>query len=450
MRMWGNTLHAAPSRPFASLLLALTLLGAAVAARAEVRPVEVVSPGGIGAWLIEAPEIPIVAIEIRFPGGAAGEAAEMQGVTQMMTALLEEGAGALDAQGFAAARDGIAAEFSFSAGQDWVSVSALYLTENEDRAIELLALALNEPRFDADAVERVREQMLAALRSDERDPVEIAGRAFDAQVFGAHPYARDPGGTVETVGRMTPDDLRAAHQGTLVRQGVIVSAVGDIDADRLGRVIDRLLGGLPATGRPAPGPAAVAPDGGVAILPFPGPQSVIRFGHEGLAVSDPDFITAFVVDDILGGGRFSSRLTNEVREKRGLTYGIGSGLNPMRQAALIEGQVRTANETVADVIAIVRAEWARMAAGDFDEADLAAAKTYLTGSYPLRFEGNGAIAGVLAGLQMQGYPIDYPAGRNARIEAVTLEDARRVAARIYRPEALRFVVVGEPVGIAEE
>jgi zinc protease len=439
------------ARSGVALTLALVLWAAAlVPARAEVQPVDIVSAGGIGAWLIEAPEIPIVALEIRFPRGAAGEPAEVQGVTQLMTALLEEGAGALDARGFAAARDAIAAEFSFSAGQDWVSVSALYLTENEDRAVELLALALNEPRFDPEAVARVRDQMLAALRSDERNPAAIAGRAFDAQVFGAHAYVRDPGGTAETLARITPDDLRRAHQGALAREGVIVAAVGDIDAERLGAVIDRLLGGLPASGRPAPDRAEVAPGGGVEVVPFPGPQSVIRFGHEGLPVDDPDFITAFVVDDILGGGRFSARLTNEVREKRGLTYGIGSGLNPMRHAALIEGQVQTANATTAEVIGIIRDEWARMAAGDFDEADLAAAKTYLTGSYPLRFEGNGSIAAVLAGLQMQGYAIDYPMTRNARINAVTLEDARRVAARLYRPDALRFVVVGTPEGLPAE
>ncbi|MFN3647616.1 MAG: M16 family metallopeptidase [Gemmobacter sp.] len=422
------------------------LLGlAALPAWAEV-PVQVVtSPGGVTAWLVEEPAIPFVALEIRFRGGATLDAPGKEGSVVLMAGLLEEGTGELDAQGFAAARDGLAASYRFAAGRETVSVSARFLSENRDQAVDLLRRALVEPAFAPDALERVRGQVLAGLQQDAKDPEAIAARVFDRLAFGDHVYARPSDGTPESVAGLTVEDMRAAHRAALARDRVYVAAVGDISAADLAPMLDRLLGGLPAEGAALPGPATVGLNGQVEIEPFPGPQSVILFGHEGIDRSDPDFFAAFVASEILGGGRFGTRLMTEVREKRGLTYGIGAGLAQLDHAALVSGQVQTANATVAQTIEVIRTEWARIA--DIGAEELEAVKTYMTGAYPLRWDGNAAIARQLVGLMLDGYPPDYPEKRNGYIEAVTLEDARRAAARVFDPARLSFVVVGAPEGL---
>lgn len=432
------------------LRLAAALILFALPLRAEVEIKEVTSPGGITAWLVEEHELPFTALEIRFKGGTSVDHPGKRGAVNLMTGLIEEGAGDLDAQGFATARDDLAATFSFRANTDAVGVSARFLSENRDQAVALLRSALVEPRFDADALERVRGQVLSGLASDAKDPNALAGRAFDAAAFGDHPYGTPGDGTVESVTALTREDIVAAHKGALARDRIYVSAVGDITAADLGALLDRLLGDLPATGAEMPGQAEYRLDGGVTVVEFPTPQAVIAFGHEGITRDDPDFFAAYILNEVLGGGRFGARLMTEVREKRGLTYGIGTYLVPMDHAELYMGRFASGNAVVGQAIDIVKAEWAKAATEGITAEELAATKTYLTGSYPLRFDGNGPIADILVGMQMEDLPIDYPVTRNAKIEAVTLEDIKRVAARVLKPEALHFVVVGQPDGIASD
>lgn len=428
-------------RVFAALmLLALPL-------RAEVAIQEVTSPGGIKAWLVEEHGIPFTALELRFRGGTSLDAPGKRGAVNLMTATIEEGAGELDAQEFAEARDALAAEFRFNSGQDTVGVSARFLTENRDAAVELLRTALLTPRFDQAAVDRVREQVLSNIRSNAKDPGALAGQAFDALAFGPHPYGTTSDGTEASVSALTRDDIVAANKGALARDRIYVSAVGDISAPELGALLDRLLGDLPETGAPLPGRADYLLKGGVTVQDFPTPQATVLFGHQGITRDDPDFFAAYIVNEVLGGDRFTARLMTELREKRGLTYGVGTALAPMDQAELVMGQFASANETVAEAIDLVRKEWAALARDGVTEAELAATKTYLTGGYPLRFDGNGPIANILVGMQMDGLPIDYAATRNAKIEAVTMDDVKRVAARLLLPDALHFVVVGQPVGV---
>jgi len=420
----------------------------ALPARAAVEIEEVTSPGGIRAWLVEEPSIPFVALELRFRGGASLDAEGKRGAINLMTALLEEGADDMDAQAFAAARDAMAASFSFDVGDDSLSVSARFLTETRDEAVELLRAALVAPRFDADAIERVRAQVISNIRSSAKDPNRIAGRSFDSLAFGTHPYGTSRNGTEDSVAALTRDDLIAAHGRVLARDRVYVSAVGDIDAETLGAVIDRLLADLPQVGAPMPPEVAVALEPGVTVVDYESPQSVVVFGHAGIDRHDPDFFPAYVLNHILGGGGFGSRLMEELREKRGLTYGVASYLVPMDLAATYQGSFASANDKVAEAVALVRDEWAKLAAEGVTAEELEAAKTYLTGAYPLRFDGNAPIARILVGMQMDDLPTSYVETRNAKVEAVTLEDVARVAARILRPEALHFVAVGRPEGLA--
>ena len=432
-----------------AIALGCAAVFAAVPAHAEIDIREVQSPGGLTAWLVEEPSIPFVALELRFRGGASLDRDGKRGAINLMTGLLEEGAGDRDARAFAEAAESLAASFSYDVYDDALSVSARFLTENRDEAVALLRDSLVAPRFDEDAVERVRAQVISGLRSDQTDPDAIASRAFDAELFGDHPYGSAFRGTVESVAELTRADLEQAHDDTLARDRVYISAAGDISAEELAQLIDDLLGDLPATGAPMPEAVDVITTSGVTVVPFDTPQSVALFGHEGIDIDDPDFFPAYVMNVVLGGGGFEARLMSEVREKRGLTYGVYSYLANKDHANLIVGRVASANDRIAEAISVIRDEWAKMAAEGVTEQELEQTKTYLTGAYPLRFDGNGTIARILVGMQMDGLPADYIASRNDRIEAVTQDDVKRVAARVLRPDALRFVVVGQPEGLEE-
>lgn len=411
----------------------------------DIKAVE--TPGGITAWLVEDHSIPFMALEFRFRGGTSLDDVNAQGATNLMAGLLEEGAGDLDAREFARSLESLAASIRFDSSDDDVSISARFLSENRDEAAALLKLALTQPRFDADAIERVRQQVLSGLRSDAQDPNDIAGITFSAMAYGDHPYGRSGKGTVDSVAALTREDLQAAHLGALARDRLYVGAVGDITAEELGVFLDDLLGDLPETGAPIPGPAQVTLSGGVTVVPYDTPQSVALFGHIGIERDDEDFFAAFVMNHILGGGGFESRLMTEVREKRGLTYGVYSYLLPKDLAAVYMGSVASANNRVAEAVEVIKAEWARMATEGVTAEELDAAKTYLTGAYPLRFDGHGQIASIMTAMQMQGLGLDYITTRNDKVNAVTLEDISRVAERVLQPENLRFVVVGQPEGL---
>ncbi len=429
-----------------ALILAAALC-AALPARAAVDIEEVTSPGGITAWLVEEHSIPFTALEIRFKGGASLEAPGKAGAINLMTGLLEEGTGDMDAQDFAAAQEALAAGFNFELGADALSISARFLTEKRDASVDLLKAAITAPAFAPDAVERVREQVLYGIRADLEDPEEIAYRAFDAKVFAGHPYARPTRGTLDSVAALTRADLAEAHDRVMTRDHLYVAAVGNITPEELGVLLDRLLGDLPETGAPYPPDAEVSFTGGIDVIPYDTPQSVALFGHDGIARDDPDFFAAFVMNQILGGSGMTSRLFYEVREARGLTYGISTYLAIWDHAQLVSGQVKSANDKIAEAIAVVRAEWDRIAREGVTEDELRDAITFLTGAYPLRFDGNARIARILVAMQLDGMPRSYIDTRNARVEAVTVEDVQRVAKRLMKPENLYFVVVGQPVGL---
>lgn len=426
------------------LRLAALFLLAAFPARAETDIQTITTPGGVTAWLVEDHQIPFTALELRFQGGTSLDLPGKRGAVNLMTALIEEGTGDLDSQGFAKARDTLAASFEFDSDSDSVTVSARFLTENRDAAVDLLRQAITAPRFDQDAIDRVKGQVLANLRASEKDPGDIANRAFDATAFGDHPYATDGSGTADSVTALTRDDILAAHKGAMARDRVTVAAAGDITPEDLAKVIDTLLAGLPETGLPQPGAATIGLKGGITVQDYPGPQSVILFGAPGIAFEDPDYFAASVLNEIVGGGRFSARLMNEVREKRGLTYGIGTALAGYDHADLIVGQLSSDNTKTAEAIQVIRDQWAEIAANGVTPEELETAKTYMTGAYPLRFDGNGRIASILVGMQSLGLPADYPKTRNDRINAVTLDDVNRVAKRLMNPDTLTFVVVGQP------
>ena len=427
------------------LLTACFVLAASIASAIEIK--EVTSEGRINAWVVEEPSIPFTALEIRMRGGASLDLPGKRGAVNLMMALIEEGSGDMDARAFQTKLDALAASFSFRAYDDTMSISARFLTENKDEVLALLHQALTAPRFDQDAIDRVRAQVLSGIASDAKSPNRIASTYFDKAAFGDHPYGSSIDGTVESVNALTQADMFEAYRNTLTRAEIYVSAVGDITADEIGPMLDQLLGDLPAAGPPAPPHVDFGLAGGLTVIPYETPQSVALFGHRGITRDDDDFFAAYILNEVLGGSGFESRLMNEVREKRGLTYGIRTYLVPKFHAEMWIGQVASGNATIAEAIQVTRDVWTDLATNGVTPEELATMKTYLTGEYPLRFDGNADIADIMVGMQMIGLPADYVINRNAYIEAVTLEDMNRVAKELLHPDDLHFVVVGQPVGL---
>ncbi|MDO5621697.1 MAG: pitrilysin family protein [Paracoccus sp. (in: a-proteobacteria)] len=425
--------------------IALTLLAAIPARAVDIQ--QVTSPGGIKAWLVQDDTLPFTALTLMFRGGASMDAPGKRGEVTLMTGLLEEGAGDRDATAFAQAAEELGARLGFNSDDDTVTVTMQALTENRAASADLLRDALTAPRFDADAVERVRGQVQALIRAEATDPNAIAQKALAKAIWGDHPYGSSTNGTAESVATLTRDDLLDAASRTLARDRVVIGAAGDISADDLGAMLDHILGGLPETGSaPLPTPATWQSQGGTEVIGWDSPQTVVAFAQPGLAMDDPDFFPAFVANFILGGGGFSSRLMDEIRDKRGLTYGIGTSLVTQSYGDSWSGGMASANDKVAEGVSLIRQVWGSLAEGVSDE-ELSDAKTYLTGEYALRFNGNNRISGILAGMQLMGLPVEYINTRNDQINAVTAGDVARVARDYLDPARLQFVLVGRPEGM---
>ena len=432
----------------AALGFALLICLGAAPARAAVDVVRVVSPGGIEAWLVENHANPILSMTMAFRGGAAIiDQATRPGAGELLAGMMNEGAGPHDSQAFQRLLQEHSIGFEFDVGRDSFEGSIRTLTRYRELAFDLLRLSLTELRLDQDAVERVRAQLIAVLAREAEDPDAIASKAFWRMTFPAHPYGAPVGGTPESIAALTIEELRRAASVTFLRDHLILGVVGDITPAELGPLLDRTFGALPAA---AERPAVVAAQpalGDVAVIDRDVPQSTVVFGQPGVDRKDPDFYAAFVLNYILGGGGFASRLTEEVREKRGLAYGVSTWLTTLDYADLWQGQVATQNARVGETLGLIREEWRRLAAEGPTEKELADAKTFLTGSFALRLNSTGSIADFLVGIQVQELGIDYPNKRNDYIEAVTLEDVRRVAKRLD-PAKLSFVVIGKPEGVA--
>lgn len=409
---------------------------------------EVTSPGGITAWLVEEHSVPLVAIRFAFEGGSAQDPDGKEGVAHFISAMLDEGAGELDAATFQERMEDIAMRMSFSQGRDSFYGSFQTLTENLDAAAGLLKLAITKPRFDDSAIERIRKQLVTSLAFAAKNPNQVAGKAWSETAFPGHPYGRSSKGTPESMAKITADDLHAYRDRVFAKSNLKVAVVGDIDAARLGALLDQVFGGLAAEPRLAQVAAIKPAAGTIKVIDMPVPQSVAIFGFEGIARDDPDFVPAYVMNHILGGGGFASKLMEEVREKRGLAYSVYSYLQPYDRAAIFAGSVATKNEKLKESLDVIRAEIKQMAQEGPSQTELDNAKSYLTGSYALRFDTSSKIASQLLGIQQEDLGLDYVNTRNELIAAVTLADIKRVAERMLKPENLIVAVVGQPQGLS--
>ena len=425
-----------------ALLLAFAAVWPATAT--EIQRVR--SPGGIEAWLVEDKSVPVIGLRFTFRGGGALDPKGRSGLANMVSALLDEGAADLDSQAFQRALEDIAASIGFDAGRERFHGTLRTLSEHRARAFELLRKALTAPRFDAEPVERIRRQIVAGIESGKDNPGRIAGRTWSRLVFGDHPYAMPLAGTRRDVAAIAVGDIRRFIRERFVRDGLTVGVAGDISASELAQRLDEVFGALPLSGVADDIPEPPPVRGRTEIVRKPIPQSVVVFGQAGVKRDDPDYYAAYVMNRLLGGGR-NSRINEELRERRGLVYSVHTYLHMFDRAGTIVGRLATANAQVGTALDLVRGEWERMARDGVGADELAAAKRYINGSFPLRLDSTRSIAGMLVAIQLNRLGIDYIDRRPALIDAVTGEDIRRVARRLLSPDRLAIVVVGDPEGL---
>lgn len=408
---------------------------------------EVVSDGGIHAWLIEDHQNPLLTMNFSFTGaGAATDPDSKLGLANMVSGLIDEGAGEMDSQAFRGEMENRSIGLSFDAGRDDFSGSLVTLSRERDTAIDLLRLALSEPRFDDAAVERIRAQIVSGLKSAENDPRDIASRTFFKSIFGDHPYARPVSGTFDTVAGLNANDFRGFVGRAFAKDNLIIGVAGDITADELGPLLDEAFGSLPDHAD-LPVIADVTPKfGAMDVVQQDIPQSQAIWGQKGIKRTDPDFYAAYVMNYILGGGGFSSRLTEEVREKRGLAYGVYSYLADLDHAEMMMGGVATRNDAIGKSLSLISTEWTKMKDKGVTQEELDNAKSYLTGAFPLRFTSLGNLSGMLVGMQKEDLGKDFLDRRNSLVDAVTLDDVNRVAAKLMDPANVTVTVVGKPEG----
>ncbi len=409
-----------------------------------------VTPGGIEAWFVRDATVPVIAMEYAFGGGAAQDPKDKSGTANMVASLMDEGAGDLDSAAFRERMERRAIELSFNAQRDYLRGSLRMLKDHRDEAFDLARLAVTSPRFDTADVERIRAQIMSGLRRESTNPNALATRKFLQVAFGDHPYSRQSNGSLTDVPKIGVDDIKAYKQRIVARDTLKVSVVGDIDPDTLASLLDKTFGALPAKADLVPVPEiAVSKPPQKAFVTLDVPQTVITFGSPGIKRDDPNFMAAYIVNHILGGGTLSSRLYHEVREKRGLAYGVSSQLIWMQHSGLWIGNTATRADRATETIDTVTSEVKRLAEEGPTQKELDEAKSYLNGSQMLALDTSSKLAGALLQYQLDKMPIDYIEKRSAIIDAVTLDQAKAAAKRLWADGLLSVVVGRAPQAAAQ-
>jgi zinc protease len=433
---------------FAAACLTLTLAATPTFAATKIQ--HLVTPGGIEAWFVQDATVPLVAMEYAFVGGATQDPADKAGVGYMVASLLDEGAADLDSKTFHERLDRRAIELGFNIERDRLRGSLRMLKDNSEEAFGLLRLALTAPRFDDNDVERIRSQIMSGLRRNTTNPNALAGRKFVELAFGNHPYGRQTHGTLESIPTIQTSDLRNYVRHVLARDKLKIAVVGDIEPAALAKLLDQTFGGLPAKGDLVPVADVVAAKPPQrAFIPLDVPQTTVMFGGPGIKRHDPDFMAAYIDNHILGGGSLSSRLYHEVREKRGLAYSISEALLWMDHSDLFVGNTGTRADRAGESVDAINKEIQRFADSGPTQKELDEAKSYLKGSQMLALDTSSKLASGLLQYQMDDLPIDYIEKRNALVDAVTLDQARQVAKRLWGQGLLTVVVGRAPQAAAQ-
>lgn len=404
---------------------------------------EIKTPKGLTAWLVESHQLPMISVEINFRAGSVFEPAGKEGVAQFTASLLDEGAGPYDASQFKEELEAIGARFGGSADAQDISLNLHTLTDHKERAFELMALALQQPRFDADAVQRMKDSMVAGIHRGDEDPATVAWRVFRPAVYGHHPYANDGEGTLKSVEALSADDAKAWRAKNFSKANMVIAVVGDITPKELAVLLDKVAGDLPAgTVRNSIAEAPKTTVAKVETKKMEVPQGTVLMGHLGLPRDDKDYFKMLVMNEILGGGVLTSRLGADVREKHGLVYDVRSVNVPMPHSGMFYVSLATDNAKVEKALSLVRKHLKQIVEKPVSQQEFDDAKAYLVGSFPLRMDSNAKLLGMLAMMQSEGLGRDYLTTWPKNIQAVTLADVQQVAQRLIHPDKMALVVVG--------
>ncbi len=439
---------------FIFIVIFLTILSSFQAANAvEVK--QVISPNGIKAWLVKDDSLAVTAIEFSFTDAGIGqEKIGKYGLVNMVASLIDEGAGDIDSQDFQKYLNDHSIRLSYSARLDSFGGSFYSLNRYLDNAINMLSLSLTKPRFDKEPVERIRDQIIQSIKQSDSNPNSIASKKLWQNLFPTHHYGRNVKGNITNINNITADDMRKFTKSELTRDNLVIGVVGDITEEKLGVILDKAFGDLPAgngkndSKNNSNNPIAPILLGKNIIIDMDIPQSVIAFAQGGIARDDKSFYAAYILNHILGGGSFTSRLTKEVREKHGLVYSIYSHLYPMNDAAIWIGGAATKNANAGKAISLIKQEWQRLLNDGISQKELEDAKTYLTGAYPLRFTNSSNIASMLVAVQRKKLGIDYFDRRNILINNVTIDAINNMAKHLLKPDNLTIIIVGAPESIS--
>ena len=401
----------------------------------------VTSKKGITGWLVEDNTVPVVSIQFSIGGGTTQDPEGKEGLANLMTGLFDEGAGDLDSQAFQSRLDELGAEMAFSVTRDRMRGNMKMLAEKRDEALNLLALAVQKPRFDDEAIDRIREQLVAELKASEKDPKTIAQNRLLTLIYGKHPYARRGEGTPETLATINRDDLVKAHHAMFARDNIHIGIVGPVSANEAATIIDKIFGALPEKAELKKIDEAKLNLGGMANVNYDLPQTSLMLVYPGVKRNDPDFFAAYLMNYVLGGPGLTSRLFSEVREKRGLAYTVGSSLMLYDHSATLAVSTGTRSSEAQKSLSTIRSEVKKMADEGVSEQELDEAKSYVIGSYAVQNMGSSSdIAATLVSLQDENLPIDYIEKRRALIEAVTRDQVKAVAEKLLRPEPALLII----------
>lgn len=406
---------------------------------------DIVSPTGIKAWLVEDHSLPIISMKIGFRDGAVQDPEGLGGVSQLLSNTLDEGAGPYPSKEFQKRLNDSSISLNFDSGRDAFYANLVTLTKSKEEAFALLKLALTKPLFEEEAIERMREANMNRVRSSLSRPEWISARIVNDKIYAGHPYARNSGGTLTSLQSIKQDDLKAMVSQKLTKDNLVIAVSGAITPKELMMVLELVFGDLPQSSESNTlNDIEIQNTGKTFLYKMDIPQSFIEMNWDALKRDDKDFYAAQVMNQIFGASGFGSLLMEEIREKRGLTYGIYSSMQFLDHAPTLSISTSTEHKNVPEILALTQQVIEKMKSDKVDSKALADAKNYLIGSLPLQLTSTSDIAGILLSLQLDRLPKTYLDERAEKIRAVTAEDVRAVAQRLFA-KAPATVLVGQPV-----
>lgn len=398
---------------------------------------------GAQVYFVPAPELPMVDVQIVFDGGAAREA--KGGLAGMTSALLDEGAAGMNADQIAEASDSVGALMGFSSHQDMAVASLRSVTDPTlfEPAVTLFSQLLTEPDFPQDALQRIRKNMLIGVQSKKQQPGSLARDAFMQALYGDHPYGQPSSGTEQSLNNITREEIVAHYQRYYVAKNAVIAMVGDLDWSSAVKLAERIAGKLPEGEAAAALPAVTSLEqADEQRISHPSSQSHILVGQPGIKRGDDDYFPLYVGNHILGGSGLTSRISDEIREKRGLAYSAYSYFSPMRDFGPFAMGLQTKNASVDEALTVLRETLTQFREHGPSAEELQAAKQNITGGFPLRLDSNKKIVGYLAMIGFYNMPLNYLDTFNQKVNAVTIEQIKDAYQRRIDPEKLVTVVVG--------